>query len=163
MTAANATAMNPAPKRIERPLLVCNNGVTTQPKPQTRGALETMKRDPDLIRQIALETEALKPFDHLTGLEGVDRALFAAHVGLMLEAGLVEARVQQYLSGNADAVVLRLTWAGHDFVEAARSDTLWAKAKKSVIANGAAWTLDLLKEWLKSEVKQGFPTLGKLA
>lgn len=119
-----------------------------------------MKRDADIIRRIALATEAISPTEVLSSLDEVDPTLFAAHVKLMIDAGLIEGRVTTFMSGNAAAVVMRLTWAGHDFAEAARSDTLWAKAKKSVIANGAAWTLDLLKDWLKSEVAKGFASLA---
>ncbi len=51
---------------------------------------------------------------------------------------------------------------GCDFLDAARSDTLWAKAKTSVIKPSASWTFDLLKEWLKAEISSGLPTLRGL-
>lgn len=122
-----------------------------------------MKRNPDLIRQIAFATESLAPGAYLSGLEGVDAHTFAAHVSWMRDADLVDARVQSYVDNSAPAaVVLRMTWAGCDFLDAARSDTLWAKAKKSVIAPTASWTFDILKDWLKEEIKQGLPTLRSL-
>ena len=122
-----------------------------------------MKRDPDLIRQIGFATEALKPDEYLTEMPGVDVQTYAAHVRWMQDAGLVEARVQQYLGGGTAAVVMRLTWKGCVFLDAARSDTLWAKAKKSVIAPAASWTFDILTDWLKEEIKQGLPTIRGLA
>jgi len=60
-------------------------------------------------------------------------------------------------------MVERLTWAGCEFADAVRSDTLWAKAKKEVIKPGISFTFDILKEWLKAEITQGFPTLRALA
>lgn len=116
-----------------------------------------MKRNPDLIRAIAIATEDLAPGQVLRALPDVDGHTFALHVQLMQDVGLVDARFQSYISGEPPRVaVMRLTWAGADFVSAARSDTLWAKAKKSVIAPTASWTLDLLTAWLKDQILQGF-------
>jgi hypothetical protein len=123
-----------------------------------------MRRDADLIRKIALATEALPGGEHLGSLDGIDPFTFAAHVQWMIDAGLVDGLVQQY--GRSDppsALVLRLTWEGCDFADACRSDTLWAKAKKSVIGPSMSWTFDILKDWLKAEIKQGFPTLRGLS
>ena len=123
-----------------------------------------MKRDPDLIRKIAFAVEDLKPGETLDRLESIDPHLFAAHVKWMEDAGLVEARSMRFLGNEAPvALVIRLTWSGCDFLDAARSDTLWNKAKQSVLAPGASWTFDILKEWLKSEIKNGLPTFRGLA
>lgn len=123
-----------------------------------------MKRDPDLIRRIAFEVEALEHGKLLVGIDGVDSNDFAEHVALMLEAGLVKASVSRSMDlHSTKAEVYRLTWSGFDFLDAARSDTLWNKAKESVIRPTASWTFDILKEWLKTEIKNGLPTLGSLA
>ncbi len=118
-----------------------------------------MKRDMDLVRRIAFATEAL-PFDgELHELPGVAPDSFTEHVRWMREAGLIEAALRPM---GAGAIVTRLTWAGCEFADAARSDTLWAKAKTSVIKPGTSFSFDLLKEWLKTEISKGFPTLGGL-
>lgn len=52
-----------------------------------------MKRDPNLIRQIALATEALKPSEVLSGLPGIDTQTFGLHVQMLLDVGFVEGRV----------------------------------------------------------------------
>lgn len=123
-----------------------------------------MKRNADLIRSIVLATEALPAGEHLTSLDGIDAHAFADHVQWMIDAGLIDGRVQKYMGpGQPAAVVLRLTWNGCDFADAARSDTVWAKAKTSVIAPTMSWTFDILKEWLKTEIKSGLPTLRGLA
>jgi len=62
-----------------------------------------------------------------------------------------------------DMDIVRLTWEGCDFADAVRSDTLWKKAKEMVIKPTASFTFGLLKDWLKSEIAQGLPTLTKLA
>lgn len=115
-----------------------------------------MKRDPDVIRSIALATEDLRPGEVLSSMPNIDGHTFAHHIQLMLDAGLIDARLQPFLSGEPPATgVIRLTWAGADFLDAARSDTLWAKAKKSVIAPAASWTFDILTAWLKEQIAQG--------
>ena len=50
-----------------------------------------------------------------------------------------------------------------DLADAVRSDTPWAKAKSNVIKPTASFTFDVLKDWLKTEITQGLPTLGRLA
>ncbi|MGO8839441.1 MAG: DUF2513 domain-containing protein [Limisphaerales bacterium] len=51
---------------------------------------------------------------------------------------------------------VRLTWAGHDFLDAARNDTIWNKAKDEFLKPGISWTFSILFEWLKQEARQRF-------
>jgi hypothetical protein len=120
-----------------------------------------MKRDMDLVRRIALETEQLPFGQELTGLDGVDKATFGMHVIWMVEAGLLTAKVQEFISaGDPPKVfVRRLTWEGCEFLEAARNETLWRKAKETVLKPSASFTFGLLREWLATEIREGFPTL----
>lgn len=39
----------------------------------------------------------------------------------------------------------RLTYAGHEFLDAARQDTLWQKAKQMVLKNAGTLTVEALK------------------
>lgn len=122
-----------------------------------------MKRDPNLIRQIALATEALKPSEVLSGLPGIDPQTFGLHVQMLLDAGFADVRVVKDSNGQPrSAAVIRLTWAGADFLDAARSETIWRKAQTSVIAPTASWTFDILLDWLREEIKQGLPAINRL-
>lgn len=125
-----------------------------------------MKRDMDLVRRIALEVADMD-FGYVIASmedEGIDAATFGMHVIWMKEAGLVVASVQEFQSGEPPKVqVRRLTWAGCELVDAIRDDTLWAKAKTSVLKPGMSFTFDVLKEWLKTEITQGLPTLRALS
>lgn len=119
-----------------------------------------MKRDMDVIRQIALETSKLKYGEVLESLDGVEPVTFAMHAIWMKEAGLITASIQEFLSGEPpDAHIFRLTWDGCEFADSVRSDTLWRKAKESVIKPSTSFTFGLLKEWLSTEIREGFPTL----
>lgn len=80
----------------------------------------------------------------------------------MKEAGLVDAVIQEYMGGDTLAIVRRLTWDGCEFADAIRSDTLWKKAKDNVMKPSMSFTFDVLKDWLKSEITQGLPTLRAL-
>lgn len=118
-----------------------------------------MKRDMDLLRRMLIALEALDG-DGLGELDGVDPAHFAEHAQLLVEAGLVEAQIVRSNRVPADAYLTRITFAGHDFVDAAKNDGLWAKVKSKVITSGSAFTFDLIKELLKAEVAKGFPSLS---
>ncbi len=78
-----------------------------------------MKRDMDLIREILLEIESWKPGSpgKTIALQGRPYDEVKDHVLLLLDAGLIE------LQPNVDRgllIVSRLTWAGHEFLEATR-------------------------------------------
>lgn len=120
-----------------------------------------MKRDMDIIRQIVLAVRDSD--DVIRGLEGVQFEVYAEHVRLLEEAGLVDASIQTVPQRRViTALVWRLTWAGQDFASAIDNDTLWSKAKENVIKPAGSWTFDVLKEWLKAEITQGLPTLRGL-
>jgi DNA-binding HxlR family transcriptional regulator len=121
-----------------------------------------MKRDMDVIRRIALATEALPPGQVLRDLKDLDNETFAIHVQWMEEAGLLTAAIhpKDGVKPADMAVVWRLTWAGCEIAEAVRNDTLWAKAKKQVIAPSSSWTFGVLTDWLKTEILNG---LSKIA
>jgi len=116
----------------------------------------------DLIRRIALETADAPHGKRLDKLDGVDPNDFALHVIWMDEAGLVKAQIFQPISGRVSATVLRLTWDGCEFVDAVRSDTLWNKAKDNVIKPAGSFTFGILRDWIKTEITQGLPTLRGL-
>jgi hypothetical protein len=102
-----------------------------------------MKRDMDLIRAILLEVEK-SPSLKGCGIEipGRSREELYYNAQLAQEAGLIGAR---FLPGSTDFHVLRLTYEGHEFLDAARNDTLWAKAKKTVTRDAGVLTLEGLK------------------
>ncbi|WP_050874261.1 DUF2513 domain-containing protein [Comamonas testosteroni] len=120
-----------------------------------------MKRDMDLVRRILLQIADNPPGQTLAKLPDVTPAEFGLHVLWLHEAGLVHAMVIDKMTG-ADSQAFRLTWAGCDFVDAIRDDTLWKKAKVNVLKPGMSFTFDVLKDWLKTEITQGLPTLRNL-
>jgi hypothetical protein len=112
-----------------------------------------MKRNMDSIRLLLIRSEGNKAADSLIKREFTVPEI-AYHVQLLIDAGLVEGRALTDEVGTFNgSIVSRLTWAGHDFLDAMRDDTVWKKAKERVLKPGASWTFDILKEWLKAEAK----------
>jgi Hypothetical protein (DUF2513) len=117
-----------------------------------------MKRDMDLIRMLLIQKETGEAPPELANYPG---PLIAYNVALMKDAGLIEAAIAKGPDGTpSGAVIIRLTWAGHDFLDAARNDTVWRAAKEKVLKPGVSWTFDLLKETLKGLANQQLSRIG---
>lgn len=117
-----------------------------------------MKRDMDLIRLILLQEESGETPQEL---KCYPDDLVVYNIALMKDAGLIEAGISVDANGfPRGASITRLTWAGHDFLDAARDDTLWRKAKENVIRPTASWTFGILIEWLRQEIRSRIPGLG---
>lgn len=108
-----------------------------------------MKRNWDTIREILVRIEEMAPDESPLQLDAFqdDRAAeISYHMELLLEAGLVKGRMIRLLDpGPANFFASRLTWQGHEWLAAVRSDTVWQKAKKSFVSSGMAMTFDLVK------------------
>lgn len=113
-----------------------------------------MRRDMDLIRGVLLKVEEL-PFDggfHEITVEGRTDDEVIYHVMLLHEAGFIEAQDLTTLSGICWKPK-RLTYSGHEFLDAARSDTVWQKAKAWTQKTTGTLTLEGLKVALPHVVK----------
>ena len=108
-----------------------------------------MKRDMDLVRKILLELEdtpyELGGFD--LELEGYSPDQISYHVMLLNEAGLIEANDLSTFGGKK-WTPKRLTWAGHEFIEASRDESRWEKAKNIMKEKGSGMAFDVLRSVL---------------
>ena len=106
-----------------------------------------MKRDLDLIRRILFAVEARQeteaPFS--VDVPGYSVEQIGYHVQLLSSAGLLRA---MDFSGNGpmDWQAQSLTWAGHDWLDATRSDTVWHKVKATAKDKGVTLTFELVKQ-----------------
>ena len=114
-----------------------------------------MKRDMDLIRRILLHVEE---HDNLEiEVEDFDKNTISYHVRLLIEAGLMHGVAMTALDGTIilqDCGHTCLTWEGHEFLDAARQDTLWDKAKDKVGKTLGTISFSLLTELLMQLAKQ---------
>lgn len=106
-----------------------------------------MKRDLDLCRQILLKVESEMPAGGPGGV--IDVPGYASEdinyqVKLMAQSGLLEA---VDLSGNGPLEwhIVSLTWDGHEYLDATRSDTIWKKVKTELKDRGIALTFEITK------------------
>jgi hypothetical protein len=120
-----------------------------------------MKRDMDLIRQMLLaleqrdqDGEERAERKDPTDVEGYSQQERMYNAALIIESGLAKGDIVEGAFGKVMCAGLdRLTVAGHDFLDAARDDTIWKKAKEKVMKPGAAFTFEIVKEWLKVEIR----------
>lgn len=117
-----------------------------------------MKRDLELVRKMVLAVEEAPTgyapqlsFDDYTG------AQVGYHAYLLVDAGLAKGHdVSTMGSEGPEAMITSLTWAGHEFAEAARDDTRWQKAMGLVKAKGGSVTLGILTQLLTGLMKGAF-------
>ncbi len=104
-----------------------------------------MKRDMDLCRRILLEIESRPSNQFVTNLQVDDYEddVVADHVALLNEANLIEANISRTLGPSSPHFVIKgLTWKGHDFLDLARHENIWLKAKQE-LANAGLESTDL--------------------
>jgi hypothetical protein len=114
-----------------------------------------MKRDMDLVRRILLVCEAHEHgyAPRPLAVDGYTDEQIGYHAMLMVEAGLLHGTsISQFGSPSPAYLASSLTWAGHEFLDAARDDTVWAKAKGAAAAAGGV-AFDVLKELLVAYLK----------
>src|SRR5438128_6847054 len=100
-----------------------------------------MQRNMDLVRTILTrmegDTSGRAPKD--LGIKGFSPEEVAYHVHIMLQEGLVEGHdVTTMHSPGPEAVPTSLTWKGHEFLDLARDQDRWNKAKAIIAKVGSA-------------------------
>jgi hypothetical protein len=110
-----------------------------------------MQRDMNIVRSILTHAADAAPIE---SIPDCDDRVFSYHVALLIEAGLVHGTVTEFGLQPAGGAIFRLTWAGHDFLDAARDDTVWRTAKEKILKPGVSWTFDLLKATLRALAAQ---------
>ena len=99
-----------------------------------------MMRDMELVRQILLQVEANDDPQHMVDpvVEGRGEQEVSYHVMIMQQAGLLEGMDRSAI-GIFRWSASRLTWAGHEFLDAAKNEERWksclAKAGGASAAN----------------------------
>jgi hypothetical protein len=114
-----------------------------------------MKRDVDLMRQILLEVErqgsdcSSESLDHGTVQETDERARY--HLRLLVDAGLVK----EIDRSSAGCSRIRLTNAGHEFLDLCRSGPRWREAKWLVQEKTGGLSLSVLRAVLTKWAVEG--------
>jgi len=73
-----------------------------------------------------------------------DSATMGEHIQLLIDANLIDGEV---ISPTAPTFIInRLTWEGHDFLQAIHNDTVWRKILTKAKELGGSMTMEIAKE-----------------
>lgn len=118
-----------------------------------------MKRDMELVRAILLYIEHSDSgvVSEVSKLEGYDDNIVAYHVNMLVEAALL-AGIEYSGHGRSfpNWAEVRLTWAGHEFLDAARHDSVWKKFLKQVAEKGGSIPFSVATTLLNAYVRDLF-------
>ncbi len=118
-----------------------------------------MRRDMELIRKILLEAEQDESDHGLSDflIPGYTTDQVGYHVYLLKNAGLVEGPIH-FASGSVKVEfygINRLTFAGHEFLDSIRSDSVWAKVKGKLDEFGGTASLVVIQQLAEHVMKAG--------
>ena len=106
-----------------------------------------MKRDPDFIRQLLLAVEQQEePFEtkDMT-LPDYDSDQVMYHAEILSEAGLFVGEDVSTM-GIPNVLIRRMTFEGHEFLDAIRSPSVWRKTRDLVTRAGGGFAMDVVKK-----------------
>jgi hypothetical protein len=105
-----------------------------------------MKRDMNLVREILikLENHNEKEFVGYFTLEEYDDDLVTYHLGIMDDAGIIGGRFL-YADDKMLWSSLKISWDGHEFLDAIKNENVWSKVKGVVQEKGGSIPFEILK------------------
>lgn len=115
-----------------------------------------MKRDMDLIRQMTLAIESSPKgwSESSLTIDGYTPEQIGYHAYLLVDSSLAVGHDVTHMgSSGPEYLITHLTWAGHDFADACRDETIWNKAKSTIKEKVSSVTFDVMKELLMKFLK----------
>ena len=94
----------------------------------------------DLVRDILLAIEHGE-----TTFIGGDEQEVTLHITMLERAGLIYGHGRNLWG---------MTWDGFTLLDAIRDESIWNKAKITLMNDGMSWTIDLLKAWVTDQLKR---------
>ncbi len=130
---------------------ICGYGRRREPK----------KRNMDLIRDILLFAEAQSKSWFASNIQIGDGPAEETiyNVGLCFDAGFFHGEDNATIggAGGPDWLITRMTYAGHEFLDSIRNDTVWSKVKTRAKEQGVDLTVDLTILLAKQALAALFP------
>jgi Hypothetical protein (DUF2513) len=113
----------------------------------------------DLIRKIILAVES-----HPDGFAPQELAINGCtadqvnyHIWLMGQGGLLQVVENTNLASKSpSAIPISITWEGHEFAAASKSESVWSKTKTLIASKGGGVGFEILKALLMAEAKRHF-------
>jgi Hypothetical protein (DUF2513) len=117
-----------------------------------------MRHEPDLIRKLLFYFEAMPDYkvEKCPSIDGYAEQDIMYHMLLLAQAELLDHELSRSTTSDRIISVLGfgLTWQGHEFLAAARDDSLWNQAKRKILGAAGGMVFELTKAWLMHEAKQ---------
>ena len=116
-----------------------------------------MKRNLELVRKILLAIERSEQTQGTLSIEidGFDPETVSYQVKLLAEARLIEANDLSTMY-QFEWKPRSLTWAGHEFLDAARNDTVWNKTMTKLKDQATTVPFEVLKAVVMQTFKEVF-------
>lgn len=97
-----------------------------------------MKRDMDLVRDILRQVEEKSDGAGCGDMDfpGRSEEQVYYHIMILGEAKLLEVEDRSNFEHPMVFIPIRLTWQGHEFLDAIKNDTVWSKVKEAVKEKG---------------------------
>ncbi|MBC1525469.1 DUF2513 domain-containing protein [Listeria booriae] len=80
--------------------------------------------------QHGIESEELSEVEMLTEKYSKDDIVYS--LIQLIDAGYLEGETYEYVYDPTSVRVDKITWEGHEFIDATRSETVWLKTKEKV-------------------------------
>jgi hypothetical protein len=118
---------------------------------------KAMKREVGLIRQILLDLEEKGAYTNWMDIDNQEYSpeQMDYHLTLLTEGGLIQVEASE--RGRLRSLPVRLTWEGHEFLDAARDDRRWDKLMESLQEVGGVpfgILKDILLEMARQEMEE---------
>ena len=99
-----------------------------------------MKRDMDLIRNLLMRIEEFPSkiddnYDYTMNFKGYKNQEINFHLNLLKDAVYIDGIIQKSIINKHISInyeTLELSWKGYEFLDLARDNTIWKKAKKTI-------------------------------
>ena len=105
-----------------------------------------MKRDMELVRKVLL---AVQNEDQNQPIDGYTEDQILYHKELVIRSGFAEGAILPDLSRAtevpAEVYIRKLTWEGHDFIDAIADESNWNKVKEFLSDAGKQVTIETVK------------------
>lgn len=121
-----------------------------------------MQRDVDLVRRILLHIERSGADGTSPGgwaplvEDGYEVSSIQYHIQILHDAGLIQA--DELVPGQWWPE--RMTWAGHEFLDASRDEALWNEAKRRVEATVGTAPFEVFRDLLMRMTRERLDQLG---
>jgi len=106
-----------------------------------------MKRNWEVIRKILVRVENEPSEDSnlsSSDFEEIAPEVASYHVRLLIEAGLLVGSCRNS-TGSPWCQIQRMTWAGHEFLDAIRRDTAWNRVREIARDRGVDLSFEVIK------------------